>query len=127
MISIRPGTEDDIKALCLLDVVASQNTARQEFIRRSVDAGECFVFVEDLDVIGYGVLNYVFYDNGFIDMIYVDSDRRRQGVGARLLRHLESLCKTSKLFTSTNQSKHPDAVDPHASRICAERDHSQFG
>jgi GNAT superfamily N-acetyltransferase len=53
------------------------------------------------------VLNYNFFHNGNIDMLYVHSDHRRRGAGAALLRHLESQCKTPKLFTSTNLSNLP--------------------
>ena len=57
-----------------------------------------------MEVIGYGVLNYTFYYNGCIDMLYVHSEHRRRGAGAALLQHMESLCRTPKLFTSTNLS-----------------------
>lgn len=53
------------------------------------------------------MLNYTFYSNGFIDMLYVHSDHRRSGAGGALLRHMESLCQTPKLFTSTNLSNLP--------------------
>jgi GNAT superfamily N-acetyltransferase len=52
-------------------------------------------------------MNYTFYDNGFIAMLYVQPGHRRRGVGAALLAHLESLCQTPKLFTSTNLSNLP--------------------
>lgn len=104
MISIRPAIEDDIKALCSLDLIARKEDERREFIRREVASGTCFVAVADGEVIGYGVLNYTFYYNGCIDMLYVHSEHRRRGAGAALLRHMESLCQTPKLFTSTNLS-----------------------
>jgi ribosomal protein S18 acetylase RimI-like enzyme len=53
------------------------------------------------------VLNYSFYHNGFIDVLYVHTDHRRSGAGAALARHMESLCQTPKLFTSTNLSNLP--------------------
>jgi hypothetical protein len=40
-------------------------------------------------------------------MLYVDSDYRRCGAGAALLKHMQSLCETPKLFTSTNLSNLP--------------------
>ncbi len=107
MISIRPAVENDIEALYLLDLIAQRENERREFIRRVIVCGECFVAVTDEKVIGYGVLNYTFYYNGCIDMLYVDSEYRRVGAGAALLKHLESLCKTPKLFTSTNLSNLP--------------------
>ena len=104
MISIRTAVESDVEALCSLDLIARQENERREFIRREVASGTCFVAVADEEVIGYGVLNYTFHHNGCIDMLYVHSDHRRRGAGAALLRHMESLCRTPKLFTSTNLS-----------------------
>ena len=104
MISIRPAIENDIEALCSLDLVARREGERREFIRREVASGNCFVAVSGETVMGYGVLNYTFYDNGCIDMLYVDSEHRRRGAGEALLRHMESICRTPKLFTSTNLS-----------------------
>lgn len=107
MISIRPANESDIEALCSLDLIARCENDRREFIRRAVVSGTCFVAVAEEEVIGYGVLNYNFYGNGHIDMLYVHSGHRRHGAGEALLRHMESLCQTPKLFTSTNLSNLP--------------------
>jgi N-acetylglutamate synthase-like GNAT family acetyltransferase len=107
MISIRPAVETDIEALCSLDLVARRENERREFIRREVASGNCFVAVMNETVVGCGVLNYTFHHNGCIDMLYVDSDHRRRGAGAALLKHMESLCETLKLFTSTNLSNLP--------------------
>lgn len=54
--------------------------------------------------IGYAVLEYSFYENGFISMLYVQQQYRRRGVGEELMQHLERVCSTPKLFTSTNLS-----------------------
>ena len=107
MISIRPAVENDIDTLCSFDLIAQRENERREFIRREVISGNCFVAVTNETVIGYGVLNYTFYYVGCIDMLYIHSDHRRSGAGAALLRHLESLCQTPKLFTSTNLSNLP--------------------
>jgi GNAT superfamily N-acetyltransferase len=106
-ISIRPAVEHDIEALCSLDLVARRESERRDFIRREVVSGHCFVALAGGTLIGYGVLNYTFYDNGCIDMLYVHSEHRRRGAAAALLRHMESLCRTPKLFTSTNLSNLP--------------------
>ncbi|MCL0074072.1 GNAT family N-acetyltransferase [Dehalococcoidia bacterium] len=42
-----------------------------------------------------------------IDMLYIHPEYRGKGIGSKLVRHVESLCKTEKLFTSTNQSNLP--------------------
>ncbi|HEX8353770.1 MAG TPA: GNAT family N-acetyltransferase, partial [Pyrinomonadaceae bacterium] len=93
--------------LCSLDLIARRESGRREFIRREVVAGNCHVAVAGETVVGYGVLNYTFYHNGCIEMLYVHSEHRRRGAGAALLAHMESLCRTPKLFTSTNLSNLP--------------------
>ena len=52
-------------------------------------------------------MEYSFFGNGFISMLYVQSEYRRDAVGTALMRHLESICQTAKLFTSTNLSNLP--------------------
>lgn len=43
----------------------------------------------------------------FVHLLYIHPEHRRQGLGSKLLQHLESLCTTPKLFTSTNLSNLP--------------------
>jgi ribosomal protein S18 acetylase RimI-like enzyme len=104
MISIRLANERDVETLCSLDLAARSQSDRREFIKRSIASCTLYVAMADNEVIGYGVLNYTFYRNGFIEMLYVHSDHRRLGAATTLLRHMESLCETSKLFVSTNLS-----------------------
>ena len=107
MISIRPANESDVEALCSLDHKAVLDHRRGKFINRSVAADTCYVALVGTEVIGYGVLNYSFYDQGWVAMLYVHCDHRRGGAGTALLRHIESVCQTPKLFTSTNLSNLP--------------------
>src|SRR5215471_2230794 len=107
MITIRPAVKSDIDTLCSFDLIARRENERREFIKRSIASAICYVAVVNAEVIGYGVLSYNFYNNGCIEMLYVRSDRRRLGAGATLVRHMESLCQTPKLFTSTNLSNLP--------------------
>ena len=76
MISIRPGSESDVGALCALDLIARRDDERRELIQHAVAASTCFVAVADEEVIGYGVLSYTFYSNGFIGMLYVHADQQ---------------------------------------------------
>lgn len=104
---IRPAAEGDVETLCSLDLIARRDEGRREFVRRSVADGCCHVAVDGGEVVGYAVLSHNFYGNGFVEMLYVHPDRRRRGAGAALLLHAESLCRTPKLFTSTNLSNLP--------------------
>jgi ribosomal protein S18 acetylase RimI-like enzyme len=58
-------------------------------------------------VIGIGVLEYTFFDHGFVSLIYVKGQERRTGAGEMLLSRLISLCRAPKLFSSTNRSNFP--------------------
>ncbi|MFL6207556.1 MAG: GNAT family N-acetyltransferase [Pyrinomonadaceae bacterium] len=108
MSAIRPANADDVAAICRFDHIAQADTgARREFVVRSVAAGSCYVLVADKQVVAYGVLDYSFYACGFIAMLLVDARYRRRGYGLLLLRHMESVCRTPKLFTSTSLSNLP--------------------
>ena len=107
MVTIRPAAESDLEALCSFDLIARREEGRREFIRGSVAAGSCHVAEVGGEVIGYGVLSHAFYGHGFVEMLYVHPGRRRRGAGAALLLHMESLCRTPKMFTSTNLSNLP--------------------
>ncbi|GAA6749271.1 hypothetical protein Thermus72351_23590 [Thermus brockianus] len=73
-------------------------------VERAVDTGNCFVVEAHQQVVGYAVLEYTFYAQGFISLLYIHPNYRGQGVGTMLVRYLESVCQTPKLFTSTNLS-----------------------
>ena len=90
-----------------LDEVGRDQPSRQAYIDRVVESQLCFVAVHDSEPVGYAVLSYQFYGNGWVDMLYVGRDSRRRGIGAALLAYLAQNCTTPKLFASTNQSNTP--------------------
>lgn len=105
---IRPAVAQDVDAICAFDHIAqTDDGGRRRFIERSIADGSCFVVIAETQVAAYGVLEYSFYEQGFIAMLYVDARWRRQRYGHMLLTHIEARCRTSKLFTSTNLSNLP--------------------
>jgi ribosomal protein S18 acetylase RimI-like enzyme len=100
----REATRDDVEAVVLIDDIARTDEDRVAFIERAVRGRDCVIADADGQVLGYGVLEYSFFGHGFISMVYVRSDRRRAGVGRRLVEALLGRCRTSKVFTSTNES-----------------------
>ena len=104
---IRLAHPEDAEAIIALDDVAQGDPQRRKFIEATTDDGNCFVAVLDGQCVGYGVLEHTFYGNGFVSMLMVGRTHRRLGIGASLMRHIESKCRTSKLFTSTNTSNEP--------------------
>lgn len=104
MHSISLAEESHAQAIASFDHVAQYDNRRLEFIRRSIANRNCYVVSVEGKTIGYAVLEYSFYENGFISMLYVQQEYRRRGVGEELTQHLEVVCRTEKLFTSTNES-----------------------
>ncbi|MEM1292407.1 MAG: GNAT family N-acetyltransferase [Cyanobacteria bacterium P01_H01_bin.162] len=104
---LRIAAKADADAIIAFDHVAASDPARVQFIHNQIKSGACYIAVIDTNVVAYGVLNYKFYDNGWIEMLYVHPRFRHQGIGSALIRHLINECRTPKLFTSTNQSNVP--------------------
>ncbi len=104
---LRIAAKTDADAIIAFDHVAASDPARVQFIHNQIKSGACYIAVIDANVVAYAVLNYKFYDNGWIEMLYVHPRFRRQGIGSVLIHHLINECRTPKLFTSTNQSNVP--------------------
>ena len=103
---IRQAEEKDITAICSFDHL-TQIEERRRFIQNSVRSGAASVVVLDGQVVGYAVLEYSFFAQGFMAMLYIHPEHRRKGIGSEIVRYVESICKTEKLFTSTNESNLP--------------------
>jgi len=105
MINLRRANNEDIQPICSFDQIAINNEEnRRNFIAKSIESGVCFVAEINGKVIGYGVFDYTFYSNGMIDMLYTYPEHGRQGIGTKLVKHVELICETGTLFSSTNQS-----------------------
>ena len=100
----RTSTYSDAEKIIALDQTAQKQRRRANFIHRSVASRQCFVAVVDDGVVGYGVLEHSFFENGLVSMLFVDPQFRRRGIGSGLLRYMERECKTEKLFTLSTES-----------------------
>ena len=107
ILAFRLASITDADEIITFDHVAASEPARVQFIHDQIQSSSCYVAAIEATVVAYAVLNYKFYDNGWIEMLYVHPRFRRQGIGAALIRHLINQCHTPKLFTSTNQSNIP--------------------
>ena len=107
MIDIRKAQEADVKRLCEFDHIARVEEQRRQFIHDSVRDGIAYVAVAKGEVVGYSVLEQSFFARGFIAMLLVHPDHRRSGIGSALVRHVETLCNSDRIFTSTNESNLP--------------------
>jgi N-acetylglutamate synthase-like GNAT family acetyltransferase len=107
MMIIRKATEADIPNIIAIDHIAVEENDRKQHIKKWTLEGNTVIALDDADLIGYAALEYTFFSQGFIAMLIVKPSNRRKGVGTSLISHLERNCKTSKLFTSTNESNKP--------------------
>jgi ribosomal protein S18 acetylase RimI-like enzyme len=106
--SVRPAINTDIESICGFDQITQVDPQRRSFIQQTIAEQTCFVMTNaEQQVIGYIVLEYSFYEQGFVSLLIVHPAYRRQRVGDQLLLHVESICRTAKLFTSTNLSNVP--------------------
>lgn len=94
----------DAETIIKFDSIASTDRTRANFIHQKIASRNCHVAIVDGQVVAYGVIEYTFFNHGFIPLLYVAAKYRRCGVGGALLRHLEGQCTTPKLFTTTHQS-----------------------
>jgi GNAT superfamily N-acetyltransferase len=98
----------DWTALAKIDAVAAAGDhARRESIQRWCEHGLVLMARDASGPLGYSVLEYTFFEQGFVAMLMVAPSARRRGVGAHLLTAAEATCTAPKLFTSTNVSNHP--------------------
>jgi GNAT superfamily N-acetyltransferase len=104
---VRQGTPNDRDSIVAFDRIAQSDVNRATFIERALLSGACAVADQDGSVVGYAVLEYTFYNQGFVSMLYVAEPARRRGVGRALMREVGARCGTLKLFTSTNESNGP--------------------
>lgn len=118
MRSIRKAALSDIHTISACDSEFGFRS-RKEFIERAIPRGAGYVLEQEGKVIGVAVLEYTFFEHGFISLIYISPTARRTGAGEMLLRYLLSICETPKLFSSTNQSN--DAMQALFAKVDFER------
>lgn len=106
-VQVRLAALDDVDEICGIDQRVADDPGRRPFIERSVANGDCYVAADGDTIRGYAVFDRSFFEQQFVSMLNVDTTQRRRGIGAALMRHIESVCPDDKLFTSTNASNTP--------------------
>ena len=107
--SIRPAAPEDLKPIAVLD--SAFTPERRLHLRRLLTerAGNVLVAV-DQDRPGSPVIGYVavvasaFFGRDLVDLLVVDVEHRRHGVGTGLLAAAVGIALTGTVFTSTNES-----------------------
>lgn len=94
----------DMPALIGCDVYAQAHPERQAWLACATSNGSVITASVDGAIVGFAVLEYTFFSNGFIPLVAVAPIARRCHHGLGLIATAEQRCKTTKLFTSTNRS-----------------------
>lgn len=101
MIAIRQATLGDLQA------IPARHPFREQWFETHVRDGNCHVAVSDREIVGHVIFAHTFFLMGFVEVIRVAEARRGEGIATALLRHVESLCTTDRIFASTNVSNTP--------------------
>jgi len=104
--TVKAGLEQrpDLNAI---DPLISRGSERARLIENALEEQSLWTIGSEDGILGYGILKHDFFGYGFIRLLYIGNEFRRKGLGSQLLQHMESICTTSKLFTSTNESNKP--------------------
>ena len=105
--TIRKAHMGDIHGIIEAENLARADAERLQFIEKSLENASVYVATKEEEIVGYCIFDHSFFSRGFISLLIVHPDHRRKGIGSMLVRHVEHLCESERLFTSTNQSNKP--------------------
>lgn len=106
-VSFRWASEADLSLLYACDSYSQNHESRRLQLRRMAQQKSCLLALAGGGPLGFAVLEYNFFGNGFVSLICVASEHQGKGVGLSLLLEVQRKCLTGKLFTSTNASNEP--------------------
>jgi ribosomal protein S18 acetylase RimI-like enzyme len=106
-VTLRTALASDLAGIRFVDPLMRADPERARLIQSAVENGECVVAADDDEILGFAILNYTFFYQGFVPLLVVGVGSRRCGVGAALLSELERRCAKAKLYVSANRSNLP--------------------
>jgi ribosomal protein S18 acetylase RimI-like enzyme len=102
---IRVGVPDDLAAMpALRRYIAEETPRHRAFIERVLPLGGMYLALVDGEFAGSVITDDHLWGRGFVWLLRVEADYRRQGLATALMRHAEKLASPPRLFTSTSHS-----------------------
>ena len=104
MVAVEEGSAKDLEDLVEIDPTVIGSDERRRFLEEALGRGECFIANIDGRPVGFAVLDRSFFRQPCMSLLIVHPAHRWQGTERALVHHLEAVCPSDKLFTSTNAS-----------------------
>ena len=104
MMNIGKASSNDLDDISEIDFKIIGRYSRRVYLAKSIESDSCLIAKLDGVTVGFAVCETSFFGHCFISLVLVDPQNRRQGIARGLIQHIELLCPTEKLFTSTNES-----------------------
>ncbi|RBP07915.1 GNAT family N-acetyltransferase [Rossellomorea aquimaris] len=101
---VRYAQIDDLESLVQIDCQVIGNENRHGHIKEAILEKRCLVVRERETTAGFLIFNNHFFGNTFVSLIIVSPEERRKGNASLLLKHVEEISPSDKIFSSTNQS-----------------------
>ena len=80
---------------------------QEHLLKRWIRAGDLWIAADGDRIVGWFALEYTFHEEGFAHALWGAPSHRRRGIGLHLMRWAREMCRTERLWTSTNLSNHP--------------------
>ncbi|MGU3471007.1 GNAT family N-acetyltransferase [Paenibacillus sp. D51F] len=104
---VRKASMADLPAIAALDAKVIGHGGRLAELEKHVRSGNCLASLREGRLAGFAAHDRSFFGQRFLQLIMVDPDDRRSGVGRSLMAAWEAGFPGEKLFTSTNESNMP--------------------
>ena len=96
----------DLEDLFAMDELSQDNPARRAMVEKAVRDGHCSLVSNNASqIVAYGIFDYSYSrKQGFVHLIHVQVDHRRDGVGTDMLMSFESTCSTQHIDCAVPRS-----------------------
>lgn len=104
MSHIKEARMEHLQVLCTIDQEVIGDASRTEEIQQAIEEKRCLLYQSTDNIAGFLLFTNDFFCYSFISLVIVKPSERRKGVASALMKAYMQMAKTSKVFSSTNQS-----------------------